>query len=202
MKKACVLTVLFSKYFFVALLVFFFSHQQIKGQSRTIDIASYNGNSKELKDLQKLVTGTVSFAENLLRKKGTFPPYSSALMATDRIAMVGTFLGSDDPASKMAIDNIKAGLKENTKKWKHKAVAVYYPVNITDAGTNEKTDAIAVLAEHRYGNSAYIFYYPYKISATREVTFSTTFGYTAKKEFFITGGAKKDTLRKTDIINK
>lgn len=81
-------------------------------------------------------------------------------------------------------DSLKAGLKANAQKGEYKTIAIFYDVRTINPNTNEKTDAIAVFAEHINGNTAYDFYYPYKLIENKEICLSASFGNLTNKEVF------------------
>lgn len=79
---------------------------------------------------------------------------------------------------------MKKTLKDEVRKDKIKAIAIFYDVKTTNPRTNEKTDAVAVFLEHKEGNGAYMFCYPYKLTDKNELTVGDSFGNTETREIF------------------
>ncbi len=152
------------------------------GQSKSD--TTMNRATNEMNDIQTLINSTFPFVEDLLKKHGEFYPVASAIEPNDSITMVGTHDGNDKPLSQIVIDNLKTVLKQGASKGQYKTIAIFYDVKTVDPNTKEKTDAIAVFVEHKEGKTAYIFYYPYKLTANRELTISKSFGSGTDKEIF------------------
>ena len=94
-------------------------------------------------------------------------------------------------------------MKQNSKKWRHKVIAVFYDTKTINPDTKEKTDAIGVFAEHRNGRKAYNFYYPYKLSDQKELSVSASFGSIASRKIFrIDSSVSKKNVRTDSTAGK
>lgn len=148
------------------------------------ETTDYNKNSDELNELGLLIDKSFPFVEDLLKKYGEYYPFSFVLNNDDTVQPVGRHDGDDKPDSEVVIKGLKELLKIETKKHKIKGIAIFYDVKTTDPETNQKTDAVAVFVEHRDGQQAYTFYYPYKLTDKKELTFRHSFGSSAAREIF------------------
>jgi hypothetical protein len=144
----------------------------------------YNKNSDELNELSFLIDQSFPFVEDLLKKYGEYYPFSFALNEDNTVAVIGRHDGDENPDSLVVIKGLKEILKLETKKNKIKGIAIFYDVKTTDPKTNQKTDAVAVFVEHKDGQGAYTFYYPYKLTDKKELTFGDSFGGAATREIF------------------
>ena len=142
----------------------------------------FDKESGEMKDIQFLINKTFPFVENLLEENGEFYPLATALKPDHSFPMVGAFDGDDFPLSTTVIDNLKAGLKAQSKE--NKAVVIFYDVRVTEPATLKKRDAVAVFAEHVEGQESYVFFYPYELLAGK-LTFYECFAEAGEKEIFM-----------------
>jgi hypothetical protein len=144
----------------------------------------YNKNLEELNELGLLIDKSFPFAEDLIRKHGEYYPFSFVLYNDNTVGGVAGYNGDEYPESQAVINELKEILKLEIRKNKIKGIAIFYDVKTTDPNTNQKTDAIAVFVEHKDGQGAYNFYYPYKLTDKKELTFGDSFGNAATREIF------------------
>jgi hypothetical protein len=152
------------------------------GQTR--ETKDYDKDSQELKELGFLIEQSFPFAENLLSKYGEFYPFSFVLNNDNTVVAVGHYDGDEQPKSQVVINGLKLTLKNEVKKNKIKAIAIFYDVKTTNPRTNQKTDAVAVFLEHQEGKGAYTFCYPYKLTDKNELTVGDSFGNAETREIF------------------
>jgi hypothetical protein len=164
------------------LIIAFFMFGNSFGQKK--ETTDYNKNSNELSELGYLIDKSLPFAEDLLKKYGEYYPFSFVLNVDNTVQGVGRHDGNDKPDSQDVIKGLKEVLKLETKKNKIKGIAVFYDVKTTDPNTKQKTNAIAVFVEHKDGKGAYTFYYPYKLTDKKELTFGESFGNATTREIF------------------
>ena len=138
---------------------------------------------KEVEDIQGLINIFFPFAEELLSKFGAFYPYAGATTTEDEYVSVGFHEENKHLATEKVISNLKASLKEGSTKYK--VAAVFYEVKTTDAETGESRDAIAVYVDHKIGERAYEFFYPYKIDGDNELVVDDSYGNPVAKEVFM-----------------
>jgi hypothetical protein len=144
-----------------------------------------NKNTVEMTEVGFLIDKSFPFVEELLKKYGEFYPFSFALNIDNTVAGVGHYDGNDNPDSQTVINGLKQTLKQEAGKNIIKAVTIFYDMKTTDPKTNQKTDAVAVFVEHKDGQEAYTFYYPYKLTDKKELILSESIGSATTKEIFI-----------------
>ena len=138
--------------------------------------------TKELKDYEVLINIFFPFAEEMLRKYGEFHPYAGAINNEGEVVSVGQYNSDESAEPENMISNLKNSLR--LKKDNFKVGIIFYDVRTTDSVTNETTDAIAVFVEHKEGESAYEFFYPYKLSGKEELNIDEGFGNKIPREIF------------------
>ena len=136
-------------------------------------------------DIQFLIDKSLPLAEKLLKEYGEYYPFAFALNIDNSIVGVGHHDSNDHPDSKVVIKNLKTELNREIAKQGIKAIAIFYDVRTTEPKTSQKTDAIAAFVEHKIGRSSFTFYYPYKLTNSKELTFSESFGGATEKEMFV-----------------
>jgi len=170
-----------NKYIWILIMMFSIFGKTFGQKKETTD---YNKTSNQLNELAFLIDKSFPFVEDLLKKYGEYYPFSFVLNTDNTVQGVGRHDGNDKPDSQEIIKGLKDVLKLETKKNKIKGIAIFYDVKTTNPKTNQKTDAVAVFVEHRDGQGAYTFYYPYKLTDKKELTFGDSFGNAATREIF------------------
>ena len=137
---------------------------------------------QELKDIQALINMFFPFAEELLIKYGEFYPYAGATTVEGEFVSVGYHKENEFQESERVITNLKNTLQQGSTAYV--VVAIFYDVRTKDKETGETEDAIAVFVEHKDGQNAYEFFYPYKLEDKDNFIVDDSFGNTIPKEIF------------------
>jgi hypothetical protein len=124
--------------------------------------------------MQKLINGSVTRAENMLVKQGAYTPYAAALTFTDSIIILDGYADTKGKTLTHELEDLKTLLKAGADKGRYKAIVVYFDVTVTDPDTKLPTDAIAAFTEHSNINGTCTFYFPYKKTEQRTITYSRT----------------------------
>ncbi len=137
---------------------------------------------KEIEDIQALINIFFPFAEELIVKFGEFFPYAGATNLEGEFVSVGLQDEIKHLSSAQVINSLKASLKSGHDKYI--VTAVFYQVSTTDAVTDEKQDAIGVFVEHKEGQIAYDFFYPYVLGGDDNFEVNESYGNAVPKEIF------------------
>ena len=138
-----------------------------------------------MSDIQRLIESTFPFVQDLLSKYGEFYPLAAAVTTSGNIAQIGTYDGEEHPLSDKVIEGLKRGLK--AKQADYKSIVIFYDVRVLAPTTKLKTDAVAVFAETRNEETAYLIFYPYVL--------------TNDKKIELTDNAWKEATEKAIFIN-
>ncbi len=138
----------------------------------------------ELKDIQSFINIFFPFAEELLIKYGEFHPYAGATTITGEFVSVGHYPENQSQESSVLIDNLKAALKRGKDDFM--LTGIFYDVRTKDRDTGEVTDAIAVFIEHRDSETAFEFFYPYKVENKENFCVADSYGNATSKQIFVT----------------
>lgn len=139
--------------------------------------------AQEIKDIQALINMFFPFGEELLIKFGEFFPYAGATTLKGEFVSVGNTEGDQHPDSKKVIAQLKSDLQMGSKLYL--VAAIFYDVRTKDSSTGETSDAIAVYVEHKDGNTAYEFFYPYKLENKEHFIVDDSYGSAIPKEIFL-----------------
>jgi hypothetical protein len=107
------------------------------------------------------------FAQQMLRDHGEFFPLGGAMLADGKIVSVAGFDGTEHPPARDVIRLIKDGFIKQVNEGKYRATVLIYDARVP-LPTGEKSDAIAVSANHR-DNYSIVLFIPYKLQR-RELT--------------------------------
>jgi hypothetical protein len=135
-----------------------------------------------MNDVERLLDNTFPLVEDLLKNYGEFFPIASAIKIDDTIAQVGTYDGNDKPLSNKVISDLKNAFKAKVKDYN--AIAIFYDVKVVNPNTKLKTDAVAVFAETKNEDTAYVFYYAYSLTDNKQLIFSDSWKSKNGKEIF------------------
>jgi hypothetical protein len=138
--------------------------------------------TQELADIQALINIFFPFAEELLVKYGEFFPYAGATTIEGEFVSVGFHDNKEHPDSEKVIADLKNSLKKGSEKFL--VAAVFYEVKTKDADTGESNDAIAVFVEHKNGEKAYEFFYPYKLEGEENFEVGESYGNGVPREIY------------------
>ena len=138
--------------------------------------------TQELKDIQALINIFFPFAEEFLIKYGEFLPYAGATTREGEFVSVGHHDGNEHLDSNKVINNLKNALQKGNTQYL--VVGVFYEVRTKDPETGETSDAIAIFVEHKDGQTAYEFFYPYTLEDKENFVVADTFGNTVSRQIF------------------
>jgi hypothetical protein len=136
----------------------------------------------ELKDIQGLITIFFPFAEEMVAKFGKFVPFAGATTTAGEYVSVGNMQNTNTPGHSGIITDLKQSLRYGAGKFL--AVALFYEAKIKNEETGTASDAIAVFVEHKNGQEAYEFFYPYSLGENDQFVVNDSFGNTVAKEIF------------------
>lgn len=146
----------------------------VHAQTPDTDPAAFQTESEELVAVQRLINETFPAVEALLKTKKTFAPIAAVIMADDSLGQVDVSKGTADTGNRVAA--IQEALSIGALKGAYKAVAIFYDTTIADPNTGAMIKVVAVFAEHTNDDFAYLFYYPYRFNARKEIEFGPSFG--------------------------
>lgn len=138
---------------------------------------------QEIKDIQALINIFFPFGEELIMKFGEFAPYAGATTIKGEFVSVGKSDQKNYADTKKLIAQLKHDLLMGSRQYL--VAAIFYEARTKDSATGETSDAIAVYVEHKDGNTAYEFFYPYKIEGKENFTVDESFGNAVPKEIFV-----------------
>lgn len=133
-------------------------------------------------EVEELMNAQLPFGKQMLEKYGEFIPYGGAMKQDGEIVSVAGYDGDEQPLSQDIIDLLKDGYRLAAKNGEYKATAIFYDVRVIPAGSEEKTDAIAIALDHKE-NYSVIVYFPYKILGST-VQFGEVFAEAGKNDIF------------------
>ena len=141
----------------------------------------YDTASPELEDVQRVINASLPDIEVLLKQKGTFKPFASVILANDSIADIAV---ADTAKKTYTADDLKEELSIGALKGLYKVVVIFSIETVSDPDNGKQKKSVAVFAEHTNDDFAYLFYYPYSITAKKEVVFGDSFGDFAPQVMF------------------
>jgi chlorite dismutase len=160
-------------------LVFIFLAVFTKAKAQN-NYPEYDTASPELNDIQQVISETLSDIELMLKQKGTFKPFATVILTNDSVADIAIA----DTAKKIyTAAELKEELSINALKGLYKVVVIFSIETVPDPN-GERKKSVAVFAEHTNDDFAYLFYYPYSITAKKEVIFEDSFGDFAPQVMF------------------
>lgn len=140
----------------------------------------YDTASPELNDIQQVINETLPDIELKLKQKGTFKPFATVILANDSIADIAI---TDTTKKTYTADDLKEELSIGALKGLYKVVVIFSIETVSDPNGEQKK-SVAVFAEHTNDDFAYLFYYPFAITAKKEVIFEDSFGDFAPQVMF------------------
>ena len=109
-------------------------------------------------ELQALSSPLFEFAEQQVRKRGSFVPFGAGLTKDGEVSLHAASSGEDIVSSSAILPLLHEGLRSAVREHALAAVGVCEWVNITREGS-QKSDAVKVLVEHERGLTV-AFYVP------------------------------------------
>lgn len=159
-------------------LIFLAVFTQAKAQN---NYPEYDTASPELNDIQRVINETLPDIEMMLKQKGTFKPFASVILANDSIADIAI---TDTAKKTYTTDDLKEELSIGALKGLYKVVVIFSIEMVSVPDNDKQKKSVAVFAEHTNDDFAYLFYYPYSITAKKEVIFDDSFGDFAPQVMF------------------
>lgn len=148
----------------------------LAAQAQTSGQQAFQTDSEELTAVQRLINETFPAIEAQLKVHKTFEPMAAVIMADDSLGSVDVSTKEKFPDTEAKVAALKEELSIGALKGEYKAVAVFYDTTVTDPNTGATIRAVGVFAEHTNDDFAYLFYYPYRITARKDVEFGESFG--------------------------
>jgi hypothetical protein len=133
----------------------------------------------------KLIDKTFPLVDSLLEKYGEFFPLAAVVLQDDSLASVATYDGDEKPLSDTVIAHLKKAIKEGFKNGEYKAAVIFYDVYAMNPSTNIKSDAVAIIYESAEENIGFHFFYPYKLSKKKELTYERGWYNEVSKEILV-----------------
>ncbi len=146
--------------------------------------AAFDTESEELIAVQRMINESFPAIEAELKTGKPLEPQAMVIMADDSLGSVNLASPGKLTGTESKVAALKDELSIGALKGEYKAVAIFYDTTVTDPGTGGTTRAIAVFAEHTNDDFAYLFYYPYRLTAKKTVEFGTSFGDFAPQEMY------------------
>ena len=109
----------------------------------------------ERDELDSLLDPLLTFAQEMLRKRGEFFPFGGSIANDGQVSLTGADVGEERPRSQEVIDLLAGGLRAQAAAGHIRAAAICYDTGFTPEGGGE-TDAIAVSLEHFAGDAALV----------------------------------------------
>ena len=156
----------------------------LQAQTPDTDPAAFQTESEELVAVQRLINETFPSIEALLKKDKTFAPVAAVIMADDSLGTVDVTSDKAAPDTGNKVAAIQEALSIGALKGEYKAVAIFYDTTIADPNTGAMIKVVAVFAEHTNDDFAYLFYYPYRFTARKDVEFGPSFGDFARQVMY------------------
>jgi chlorite dismutase len=159
-------------------LVFLFLAVFAKAKAQSYP--EYDTASPELNDIQQVINEALPDIETKLKLKGTFKPFATVILANDSIADIAI---TDTTKKAYTANDLKEELSIGALKGLYKVVIIFSIETVSDPNGEQKK-SVAVFAEHTNDDFAYLFYYPFSITAKKEVIFEDSFGDFAPQVMF------------------
>jgi hypothetical protein len=140
-------------------------------------------NSDTFKDCYRLLETVMPFAKQTLTRYHEFYPFGATLDSSGQDALTAASTGDEHPDSRTLIDYLRKGYQDGAKSGKLRATALAFDMATVPPGATEKTDAIAVMLNHRDGYSV-IFIFPYSFAPDGEVQIGEMFSREGANDIF------------------
>lgn len=145
---------------------------------------AFDTESEELVAVQRMINETFPDIEAQLKTGKPLPPQATVIMADDSLGSVDLATPEKLSGTESKVAALKEELSIGALKGTYKAVAIFYDTTVANPETGVMTRAIAIFAEHTNDDFAYLFYYPYRVTAKKTVEFGTSFGDFAPQEMY------------------
>jgi hypothetical protein len=112
-------------------------------------------------DLDRLLDFSLRFAQDMLKKRGTFYPFAATVQTDGELKPLAIHSGTETPQPRALLDQFSEVLKNLARNGEALATALCFDGLVSSEGDEKrKKDAIAVALEHSNGESA-VVYLPY-----------------------------------------
>jgi hypothetical protein len=128
------------------------------------------------KDIQKLIDYSVGFADKMLSDNQEFYPFAVTVNLDGNLVMNSQFDGDDHPLSQDIIDRLQPLLDNQLGKQECRAYALTCDVRVQKDNASAKTDAISVKIKHTETNDITVYYFAYRLTATKTVEYLDSWG--------------------------
>jgi hypothetical protein len=135
------------------------------------------------KEYNSLLDALLPFAEQMLNKHGEFLPFAAVVGADGAVALVAGDIGQEQPKSTELVEFLFAALRKQTAEQGCTAAGVCVDVKVLDPRSQQKTDAVHFVFEHRSGEALDVFF-PYRKRFLRGYQFEKPFAGTGQKRVF------------------
>jgi hypothetical protein len=140
-------------------------------------------NPDTFKDCYRLLEAVMPFAKQTLTRYHELYPFGATLDSSGQGALTAASTGDEHPDSRTLIDYLRKGYQDGAKSGKLRATALVFDIATVPPGATEKTDAIAVMLDHRDGYSV-IFIFPYSFSPDGEIHIGEMFSRDGANDIF------------------
>ena len=134
-------------------------------------------------DLDRLLNSALSFAQQMLGKRGAFFPFGCSMNARGEVSMDATYTGQEQPPSQEVIDSLTESYTQRAGTGELRAAAICADVRVVPPGVTDKSDAISVALEHRSAEAVTVFL-PYRKGWFGRVRYGTLFASARDAQFF------------------
>jgi len=131
-----------------------------------------------------LTDATFPIVDKLLEKHGAFSPFAITITEDGTIQNITTEM-QDGLLQEEAINNLKKVVKAGTITNHYIGCVIAYTDKITNLFTNRTMDAVALYYESSRQKKRCIYYYPFRFTAKKRVTYLRSWGAIGDKEVFI-----------------
>lgn len=131
-----------------------------------------------------LTDATFPIADKLLEKQGTFSPFAAVITEDGAILNLPNDMQEDLPQEE-TINNLKKMVKAGTITNQYVGCVILYTDRIENLFTNKTIDAVAIYYESTQETKRWIYFYPYRFTSKKRVTYLRHWGTRADKEIFI-----------------
>jgi hypothetical protein len=134
--------------------------------------------------LNVLADITFPIADKLLEKQGTFSPLAAVITEDGAILNLANEMQEGLPQQE-AVNNLKKIVKAGTITSHYVGCVILYIDRVVNLFTNKTIDAVAIYYESTREKKRCIYYYPYRFTAKKRVTYLRSWGAIGDKEVFI-----------------
>lgn len=131
-----------------------------------------------------LADAAFPIANTLLTKQGTFSPFA-AVITEDGAILNLTNETQEDLSRNEVINNLKNIVKAGTITNQYVGCVIVYTDKVVNLFTNKTIDAVAIYYESTQEKKRWIYFYPYRFTAKKKLTYLRCWATVADKEVFI-----------------